>query len=81
MYAYPALFEFKPPVWDGGDGSLLIVAIAVLFLLTMALLSHGMKYRYLLNRFWDLMSPDREQGVNSPQPLGGSEKVCRAHTK
>ena len=62
MYAYPALFEFKPPVWDGGDGSLLIVAIAVLFLLTMALLSHGMKYRYLLNRFWDLMSPDREQG-------------------
>jgi len=59
MYAYPALFEFKPPVWDGGDGSLLIVAIAVLFLLTMALLSHGMKYRYLLSRFWDLMSPDR----------------------
>ena len=59
MYAYPALFEFEPPTWDGGDGSLLIVAIAVLFLLTMALLSHGMKYRYLLNRFWDLMSPDR----------------------
>ncbi len=59
MYAYPALYEFKPPAWDGGDGSLLIVAIAVLFLLTMALLSHGMKYRYLLSRFWDLMSPDR----------------------
>ena len=59
MYAFPALFEFKPPTWDGGDGSLLIVAIAVLFLLTMALLSHGLKYRYLLERFWDLMSPDR----------------------
>ena len=41
-------------------GSLMIVAIAALFLLTMALLSHGMKHRYLLNRFWDLLSPDRE---------------------
>ncbi len=60
MYIYPALFEFKPPVWDGGDGSLLIVAIAAIFLLTMVLLSHGMKFRYLLYRFWDLLSPDRE---------------------
>ena len=60
MYIFPALFEFKPPVWDGGDGSLLIVAIAAIFLLTMVLLSHGMKFRYLLNRFWDLLSPDRE---------------------
>ena len=59
MYAYPELFEFAPPVWDGGDGSLLIVAIAAVFLLTMALLAHGMKYRYLLNRLWDLLSPDR----------------------
>ena len=59
MYAFPALFEFAPPVWDGGDGSLLIVAIPAVFLLTMALLAHGMKYRYLLNRFWDLLSPDR----------------------
>ncbi len=60
MYMYPALFEFKPPSWDGGDGSLLIVAIAALFLLTMVLHSHGMKYRYLINRFWDLLRPDRE---------------------
>ncbi len=60
MYIYPALFEFKPPVWDGGDGSLLIVAIPALFLLTMVLTSHGLKYRYLLSHLWDLLSPDRE---------------------
>ncbi len=60
MYVYPDLFEFNPPRWDGGDGSLMIVAIAALFLLTMALLSHGMRHRYLLNRFWDLLAPDRE---------------------
>lgn len=59
MYLLPELFEFSPPRWDGGDGSLMIVAIAALFALTMALLSHGMKHRYLLNRFWDLLSPDR----------------------
>ena len=60
MYLYPVLFEFNPPRWDGGAGSLLIVAIAALFLLTMVLVSHGMKYRYLLRRFWDLLAPDRE---------------------
>ena len=59
MYVFPDLFEFDPPRWDGGDGSLMIVAIAALFLLTMALLSHGMRHRYLLNRFWDLLAPDR----------------------
>ena len=61
MYVFPDLFEFSPPRWDGGDGSLMIVAIAALFLLTMALLSHGMRHRYLLNRFWDLLSPDRAE--------------------
>jgi len=60
MYILPDLFEFNPPRWDGGDGSLMIVAIAALFLLTMALLAQGMKHRYLLNRFWDLLAPDRE---------------------
>jgi len=60
MYLLPDLFEFNPPRWDGGDGSLMIVAIAGLFLLTMALLAQGMKHRYLLNRFWDLLAPDRE---------------------
>ena len=60
MYLFPALFEFNPPRWDGGDGSLMILAIAVLFGLTMALLSQGMRQRYLLNRFWALLAPDRE---------------------
>ena len=58
MYLDPALFEFEPPTWDGGTGTLLIMAITALFLLTMVLLSHGLKYRYLLNRFWDLLAPD-----------------------
>ena len=58
MYLNPALFEFDPPTWDGGAGSLLIIAIAALFLLTMVLISHGLKYRYLLNRFWALLAPD-----------------------
>ena len=63
MYVDPylevAIFEFKPPVWDGGRGSLMIAAIPALFLLTMALTAHGQKYRYLLSRFWALLSPDR----------------------
>ncbi len=58
MYLSPALFEFDPPTWDGGTGTLLIIAITALFLLTMVLISHGLKYRYLLNRFWDLLAPD-----------------------
>ena len=58
MYLNPDLFEFEPPTWDGGAGSLLIIAIAALFLLTMVLISHGLKYRYLLNRFWALLAPD-----------------------
>ena len=60
MYLFPALFEFKPPRWDGGDGSLMILAIAALFLLTMALAAQGLRHRYLLNRFWALLAPDRE---------------------
>jgi len=58
LYVYPALFEFSPPIWDGSTGSLLIIAITALFLLTMVLLAHGMKHRYLLNRLWDLLAPD-----------------------
>ena len=53
------IFEFKPPVWDGGAGSWMILAIPALFLLTMALSAHGLKYRYLLGRFWALLAPDR----------------------
>ena len=53
-------FEYEPLFWDGGAGTLMIVAIAALFILTMALVSHALRHRYLLNRFWDLLSPDRE---------------------
>ena len=60
MYIDPALFEFQPPLWDGGVGTMLIIAIVALFLLTMILLSHGLKYRYLLRRFWELLAPDSE---------------------
>ncbi len=60
MYIYPALFEFAPPRWDGGDGSLMIVAIAAVFLLTMALAAHGMRHRYLLERLWALLERDRD---------------------
>lgn len=60
MYIYPALFEFKPPAWDGSTGMLLIIAITALFLLTMIMLSHGLKHRYLLDRLWDLLAPDAE---------------------
>ena len=59
MYAHPTLFEFVPPMWDGGDGSLLIVLMAALFLLTMALVAHGMRHRYLLERLWGLLAADR----------------------
>ena len=58
MYLDPVLFEFAPPTWDGGTGTLLIIAITALFLLTMVLLAHGLKYRYLLDRFWALLAPD-----------------------
>lgn len=58
FYLAPDLFEFTPPTWDGGTGSLLIILIVVLFELTMILLSHGLKYRYLLRRLWKLLEPD-----------------------
>ncbi len=60
FYIDPVLFEFTPPMWDWGDGSLLIILIVAIFLLTMILVSHGMKHRYLLRRFWDLLAPDPE---------------------
>lgn len=60
MYAWPALFEFSPPLWDGGAGTAVILAIGVLFSLTMALVGHGLRHRYLLERFWQLLAADRE---------------------
>ena len=60
MYAYPPLFEFKAPLWDGGAGTLIILSIAGVFCATLALVAHAMKYRYLLERLWALLSPDRD---------------------
>ncbi len=60
MYAWPALFEFSPPLWDGGAGTLVILAIAGLFSATLALVGHGLRHRYLLERFWELLAADRE---------------------
>ncbi|MXX82361.1 MAG: HAD-IC family P-type ATPase [Chloroflexi bacterium] len=60
MYVFPDLFEFSPLQWDGGVGSMVIVAIPALFVLTMALVGHGLRYRYLLERFWALLAADRE---------------------
>ena len=64
MYLDPFLagapFEFEALVWDGEAGTLMIVAVAALFMLTLALVSHGLRYRVLLGRFWDLLAADRE---------------------
>lgn len=56
MYLNPTLFEFKPLLWDNGVGTGLIIVLVAIFLLTMVLLAHGMKHRYLLHRLWDLLS-------------------------
>ena len=61
MYALPGLYEFKPPQWDGGVGSLMILAIAGLFALTLALVGQGMRHRYLLERFWSLLGAGGEE--------------------
>ena len=60
LYIDPVLFEFSPPLWDGGTGTLIIIAITALFLLTMIMLSHGLKHRYLLDHFWALLAPDND---------------------
>ena len=54
-----APFEFAPLVWDGEAGPLMIVAVGALFGLTMVLAAHGLRYRYLLGRFWELLGPDQ----------------------
>ncbi|MCY4147630.1 MAG: HAD-IC family P-type ATPase [Chloroflexi bacterium] len=61
MYAFPDLFEFSPPLWDGGAGTLTLLAIPTLFVLTLALVGHGLRHRYLLERFWALLAADREE--------------------
>jgi cation-transporting P-type ATPase E len=52
MYAQPTLFEFKIMTWENDQA--VIVLIVALFLLSMLLLGHGLKYRYLIHRMWQL---------------------------
>lgn len=52
MYAIPSLFEFKIMTWERDNG--VIVSIALLFVLSIVLLAHGEKYRYLVRRLWHL---------------------------
>lgn len=53
LYIFPVLADFKMTTdwW-------LITLIVALQLLSMILISHGMKYRYLLRRMWDLFRED-----------------------
>ena len=51
MYVYPPLFEFRPFT---ADDIWFIIAIVAIFNLTMMLVTHGMHYRYLVNRLWEL---------------------------
>ena len=55
MYVLPDLFEFKP--FSVQDDMLVIVFITITFLLSIVLVSHALKYRYLLNRMWMLFAP------------------------
>jgi cation-transporting ATPase E len=52
MYAIPSLFEFKIMTWERDSG--VILSIALLFVLSIVLLAHGEKYRYLVRRLWHL---------------------------
>jgi len=52
MYLLPDLFEFMRFNWAEHDW--IIITIYALFCLSMILTSHGMKYRYLVNRFYHL---------------------------
>jgi len=54
MYMLPELLEFKPLT---SDHLIYIVLIVALFLLANMIVSHGMRYRYLLKRLWMLVSP------------------------
>ncbi|MCB9461266.1 MAG: HAD-IC family P-type ATPase [Anaerolineaceae bacterium] len=52
MYALPGLFEFKQFSW--ADDWQIIILITALFCLSIVLVAHGSKYRYLLKRFYRL---------------------------
>jgi len=54
MYIAPELLEFKPLT---SQHMLPIILIVALFLLANMIVSHGMRYRYLLKRLWMLLAP------------------------
>ncbi|GAB1422394.1 cation-translocating P-type ATPase [Anaerolineales bacterium] len=54
LYALPNLFEFVDPMIMGIE---LVVLITATFLLSILVVSHGMRYRYLLERLWMLFDP------------------------
>ncbi len=56
FYMLPHLFEFQPLPAN----SPIVYLIVSLFLLTMVLVDHSMRYPYLLERLWSLIDRDRE---------------------
>jgi hypothetical protein len=52
---FPQLFAFESPPTQ----SWIVVLIPALFLLTMMLIDHSMRHRYLLNRLWSLVEQDK----------------------
>jgi uncharacterized BrkB/YihY/UPF0761 family membrane protein len=52
MYLLPGLFEFKIMTWQ--NDSLAILLITFMFLLSMLLLGHAMRYPVLIRRMWRL---------------------------
>jgi cation-transporting P-type ATPase E len=56
LYIAPSLFDYvHPSITEYWWIYVLLIALTVL---GMQLISHGMKHRYLMNRFWDLFRPD-----------------------
>lgn len=56
LYLLPDIFEFRIFTWQ--EHSWVMILITALFLLSIILLAHGMKYRYLLKRMWHLFQED-----------------------
>jgi cation-transporting ATPase E len=60
MYILPGLFEFKPFDLYGADWWVMPF-VTLLYIASIMLLPHGMKYRYLLNRMWALFERDEKK--------------------
>jgi cation-transporting ATPase E len=58
LYLLPGIFEFRIFTW--AQHGWVMVLITALFLLSIILLAHGMKYRYLLRRMWHLFQEDED---------------------